>query len=79
MFIASKPISSGSVRKSGMAIKRCLERRPPFRTEQICWVASGYKHRTPPEWRKNCWRSKSLKCIPLSESLMVFCKRLFSY
>ena len=35
MFIASKPISSGSVRKSGMAIKRCLERRPPFRTEQI--------------------------------------------
>jgi len=34
MFIVSKPSSSGSVRKNGMAIAPNFERMPLFRTEQ---------------------------------------------
>jgi len=35
MFIASKPSSSGSVRKSGMTIPHRFERLPLFRTEEL--------------------------------------------
>jgi len=35
MFIARKPSSSVSVRKSGMAIPLRFERRPLFRTDRV--------------------------------------------
>jgi len=47
MFIAGKPFSSGSVRKSGIRSDLRGIAMPLFRTEESYGVTSSYKHRTP--------------------------------